>query len=84
MTKEERKNYIQHRAIMDKHLTAMHVELGLFYRYPNCCIEQFCIEQMQGIASAEYRMAKHKMPIPNEFEYVPCDKCMRKIIRELK
>jgi len=85
MTKKELQTYRQHRAIMDKHLSQMHQELGEFYGYPKCCINQFIKESKLEIQPAIYRYATHGIPFNDpEFSigYVPCDKCMKRMIKE--
>ena len=75
----------KHIKIMKKHTSAMHKELGELYGYPKCCIDQFCKEQKVGIMSFDFRLKTFNIYssfLPKELQHVPCDKCMRKIIKE--
>lgn len=75
---ELREEWYRVRQIQNKHMAAMHRELGRFFGYPKCCIEQFVRETLMGISSAVYREAVHGKPIVG-VEYVPCDKCMEQM-----
>lgn len=79
---EKNKLILEHYDIQAKHMTAMHMELGLLWNIPICCINQFCNESAMSsnmMPIAVVRQIKHRKIIPPTFEYVPCDKCMRKI-----
>jgi len=82
----------KHDHIFRKHIYAMHKEAGKFYNSPDCCIEQFSKEQCYKIPSAEFRKFCHNLPIDKCFneifnidiDYVPCDKCVKKLIKNNK
>ncbi len=69
----------KHLEIERKHMTRMHKELGEMYGYPDCCIEQFTREVLLGVAPFQFRQLVHRKVIPAT-GYVPCDKCMEKIV----
>lgn len=77
MDKEKR-----HNKIMNKHLIAMHKELGEMYGYPVCCIKQFCLEQKLNILSFQHRCNTFSVDIKEIFglEYVPCNKCVKRLL----
>jgi len=64
--------------------TKFHTEVGQLWSIPDCCIQQFAIESAFGIPSAIHRLSKFNMPheILNGIDYVPCDNCMAKIIKD--
>ena len=75
----------KHMEIMMKHQDRMHRELGEFYGYPKCCVEQFVEENNKGILSAMYRSASFRFSLEwLQLNYVPCDKCMAQIISKIK
>ena len=72
----------QHYEVQEKYLRLMHTEIGRVWKIPDCCIRQFCNETVLGIPSALYREMRFHLPIPLGYQYVPCDKCMKKFYDE--
>ncbi len=62
-----------------------HRKLGKLYGFPQCCIDQFCEEVKVGIVCGHRREKKYNLPSSffYELEYVPCDKCVEKMLDEL-
>lgn len=71
------------RALINTHNRAIQTDLGKLYKYPECCIKQFCDEVEAGMLPAVRREYTHNHPLPpisSEQGYVPCDECMKKYI----
>ena len=71
---------------------------GLYYKYPLCCVIQFSYESLKATHSAEYRWEtfgikicdkppkfkeKRKYVVIEKIQHVPCNRCMRKIIKRM-
>ena len=61
-----------------------HLKEGIKYEIPLCCIKQFCEENKMSISSGAYRSMTFKFPLILINDYVPCNKCMEKIIKAME
>lgn len=48
------------------------VEAGLFYGYPLCCIEEFCMDTLDGLYSG---LRRGHIDTDDGRRYVPCTTC---------
>lgn len=58
-------------------------ELGLWYDYPNCCIESFVRYSPKNRTDLQRSVIdiQHKKKV---FKYVPCNNCSKKYLKNLK
>jgi hypothetical protein len=84
ITKTQIKDFQKKLVETKKLAIEFHRKCGEIFGYPDCCIEQFCTEAFLGIPSAQFRLSKWNMPIQilEGIDYIPCDKCMAKIIEQ--
>ncbi len=59
-----------------------HIELGRAYKIPECCIKFWIFHRMKGILVGLMQRQKYNMESFMDIGYVPCDKCIQKIIKE--
>jgi hypothetical protein len=88
MKKDIKKDIKKHREredIIDKHQLEYHTNLGRELGYPECCIKQFCEEVKLGLACGYNREKKYRLPGLDIFKlkYVPCDKCVEKMLDDM-
>jgi len=60
---------------------------GVFrYRYPLCCVLQFVWERYNGLLSWKTRKEKFSLDrfYMRHFGYVPCNRCLKKYLKEIK
>jgi hypothetical protein len=65
----------------------LHYRNGMYYKYPKCCIKQFCEEVKSNISPGmrrELKYYKNWAKISKHFDvkrgFIPCDKCIEDLL----